>query len=225
MSRTIASLCLGLLVTLGESAPARGQGPTPSKTQAGTTRTKGATAPAKAEPKININTATLDELQELPGIGPARASEIVKARPFRTLDELKAVKGISAKVYDDLAPRLTVAEPAARKSVAKDATTRKPAAKEAMAKNPATKKAAATEASKEDDAAHLARKKSALPPGKRININSASAEDLQLLPGVGPVRAAAIIAHRPFNSIEDIMKVEGIKEGIFGHLKDHISVK
>jgi competence protein ComEA len=61
-----------------------------------------------------------------------------------------------------------------------------------------------------------------------ININTATKEELDGLPGIGPVKAQAIIDYRnangPFKSPEDIMKVKGIKEGEFGKIKDQISV-
>ncbi len=50
-----------------------------------------------------------------------------------------------------------------------------------------------------------------------VNINSATKEQLEALNGIGPVKAQAIIDYRkkngPFKSLEDVMKVEGIKEG------------
>ena len=64
-----------------------------------------------------------------------------------------------------------------------------------------------------------------LKPGEKININTASKEELDALPGIGPVRAQAIIDARPFKTIEDIMKVKGIKEVEFGKIKDMIMVK
>jgi competence protein ComEA len=61
-----------------------------------------------------------------------------------------------------------------------------------------------------------------------VNINTASKEELDALPGIGPVKAQAIVDYRtkngPFKSVEDIMKVPGIKQGTFGPLKDKISV-
>ncbi len=51
-------------------------------------------------------------------------------------------------------------------------------------------------------------------PTSPVNINSAAADELDSLPGVGPATAAAIIAHRdqygPFGSIEDLADVRGI---------------
>ena len=60
----------------------------------------------------------------------------------------------------------------------------------------------------------------------RININTAGAEELTLLPGIGMARAQAIISYRningPFESIEELMNVSGIKEGIFSKVRDRI---
>ena len=57
-----------------------------------------------------------------------------------------------------------------------------------------------------------------------MNINTASKEDLDKLFDIGEVRAQAIIDGRPYQKIEDVMKVKGIKEGIFEEIKDHITV-
>lgn len=62
----------------------------------------------------------------------------------------------------------------------------------------------------------------------RININTADAAQLTTLTGIGATRAQAIIAYReengPFAVIEDIMNVQGIKEGTFAKIKDEIVV-
>ena len=62
----------------------------------------------------------------------------------------------------------------------------------------------------------------------KININKASKEELMTLPGVGESRAESIIRYREeqngFKSIEDIMQVSGIKEGLFEKIKDLITV-
>lgn len=61
-----------------------------------------------------------------------------------------------------------------------------------------------------------------------ININTAGEELLCTLPGIGQSKAKSIIAYRekngPFKKIEDIMQVEGIKDGLFQKIKDGITV-
>lgn len=62
----------------------------------------------------------------------------------------------------------------------------------------------------------------------KININTASAAELQNLPRIGPKVAQRIVDYRtqngPFKKIEDIMKVRGIGEKVFDQIKDLITV-
>lgn len=64
------------------------------------------------------------------------------------------------------------------------------------------------------------------PSDGKININTAGSDELTKLSGIGESRAADIIAYREsaggFSKIEDIMKVPGIKDGIFNRIKDKI---
>ncbi|MGB0592129.1 MAG: ComEA family DNA-binding protein [Myxococcota bacterium] len=63
---------------------------------------------------VNINTASMDQLELLPGIGPGRASRIVSFRslkPFRRVVELSRVKGIGRKTVRRLKVYLTVEGP------------------------------------------------------------------------------------------------------------------
>lgn len=60
-----------------------------------------------------------------------------------------------------------------------------------------------------------------------VNINTASADELDRLKGIGEATASAIIEYReqtPFEKIEDIMKVKGIGEKKFEDIKDNICV-
>lgn len=63
----------------------------------------------------------------------------------------------------------------------------------------------------------------------RVNINTADESQLTTLNGIGSTRAQAIIAYReangPFAAIEEIMNVQGIKEGTFTKIKDDIVIE
>ncbi|MCM8748324.1 ComEA family DNA-binding protein [Thermomicrobiaceae bacterium CFH 74404] len=76
---------------------------------------EGTTATAPAQPGstlIDINAASADELETLPGIGPALAERIVAYRtehgPFQSVDELARVRGISPRMVDELRDLVTV---------------------------------------------------------------------------------------------------------------------
>ena len=61
-----------------------------------------------------------------------------------------------------------------------------------------------------------------------VNINKATESELMTLPGIGSSRAADIVRYRTdngrFQTIEDIMKVSGIKEAAFNKIKNYICV-
>jgi len=63
----------------------------------------------------------------------------------------------------------------------------------------------------------------------RININTASIESLQLIPGIGEVKAASIMEYRKknggFKSIEEIKSISGIGEKTFEKLRDYIDIR
>ncbi|WP_407275740.1 ComEA family DNA-binding protein [Halothiobacillus sp. DCM-1] len=71
-----------------------------------------------AEQLVDINTATAAQLEAVKGIGPKMASEIVKYRTehqgFKSLDELKQVRGVGDKTFMKLSPHLTVTPPATK---------------------------------------------------------------------------------------------------------------
>src|SRR6266851_6614309 len=77
------------------------------------------------ERPVNLNTATSEQLQQVPGIGPATAGKILQMRktygPFKSVDDLLAIRGLGAKRLERMRKYLTVGKPSASK------TTRPPA--------------------------------------------------------------------------------------------------
>ena len=65
-----------------------------------------------ADQKIDLNTATPAQLESVKGIGPKMAAEIIKYRTehhgFKSIDELKEVRGVGDKTFNKLSPHLTV---------------------------------------------------------------------------------------------------------------------
>jgi competence protein ComEA len=154
---------------------------------------------------IDINSADEKTLESLPGVGKATAKAIVAGRPYKSVDDLKRVKGMSDAKVLALKNKVTVGG-----ATASTATT--PASQKATsAQKPATEKAS--------------KAASKLAPGQRININTATKQEIEALPGIGPVKAQAIIDGRPYDKPEDIMKVKGIKQKIFDKVKDNITVR
>lgn len=66
------------------------------------------------------------------------------------------------------------------------------------------------------------------PGGTKVNINLATMEELDQLPGIGPTAAQKIVQYRtdngPFLRIEDLLKIPGIGPGIFDEIKSMIIV-
>ncbi len=67
------------------------------------------------------------------------------------------------------------------------------------------------------------------PEDGRLNLNTASLAELMTLSGIGQTKAQAVVnyrdAHGGFSSVEEIMNVDGIKEGLYNRIRDQIKVK
>jgi competence protein ComEA len=161
---------------------------------------------------VDINSAGQKDLEGLKGVGPATAKKIIDGRPYKSVNDLSKA-GLSAKAIESLKPFVTVGKapvavatpPAPAATTVKDAT--KPAKEVKKEVKPAAKST------------------SAAVPGVKVNINTADKAALDALPEIGPVKAQAIIDGRPYKTIEDVMKVSGIKEKTFEKIKDMITVR
>jgi competence protein ComEA len=166
-----------------------------------TTKSKADDVKEAATGKVNLNTADAAALEALPGIGATTAKAIIAARPIKSIDDLDKIRGLGKNRIDALRDLVTTGDAPAH-TAAKAAPA--PAAAKTTAATKATPKT---------------------PAGQKVDINTAAKDDLDALPGIGPVKAQAIIEARPFKTIEDIMKVKGIKDGEFSKIRDLIMVK
>ena len=65
------------------------------------------TPPAEL-PRLDLNRASVAELESLPGVGPKLAAALVENRPYKSLDELSRVPGLGPRGAEKLAVRLRV---------------------------------------------------------------------------------------------------------------------
>ena len=101
--RTVSTLAFLAALTLAASA----QAPSPSGPAVAPRAPAASTPPpAGAQPLIDINTATRDELKALAGIGDARAEAIIKGRPYRGKDELAQKNIVPDGVYAGIKDRI-----------------------------------------------------------------------------------------------------------------------
>ena len=163
----------------------------------------GKPAPASATPAgpIDPNTATVAELDHLPGVGPSLAARIVEERdraPFRTTGDLTRVRGIGPSLATTLADRLAL--PAG------------PPTSSTQSDRGLTPLASSVGA--------VSGQASGSPP----DINYISSADLQKVRGVGPALAARLIARRDslgrFRNWVQVDSVAGVGPALLGRLKE-----
>ena len=104
----LTTLNLARQVTDGEQIIVGQPNPPPPTTAPGATTSSAPTAPPNTP--VNLNTATLDQLDALPGVGPVLAQRILDYRtqngPFTTIDQLQEVPGVGPKKFDSLKPHV-----------------------------------------------------------------------------------------------------------------------
>ena len=164
-------------------------------------------APLAPGERLDPNTATEEELDRLPGIGPAAARAIVESRnaegAFPEAGALTRVRGIGPATVERLAPHLTLPPAGAGRRV------RRAAAAAAPSRNAASPANGAVESP--------------------IDLNRASAAELERVRGIGPALAARIIAHRAqeggFGRVDDLIEVRGIGPATLESLRGRFFVR
>lgn len=175
-----------------------GVGPTALKSlRAGIRPLEGGDLRATPSGPIDLNTATLEDLETINGISSKKAGDIINYRKenngFGSVDELINVSGIGPKTLENLRPFLKASTLSKQAQILKD-------------RAPAPKKKKSSSSSK---------KRKAKSSGKKININTASAKEIAAgLNGVGPKTAERIVAYRKengkFSSVDSLTDVKGI---------------
>jgi competence protein ComEA len=170
---------------------------------------------------LDLNRATAQDLDALPGLGPALAQRIVDYRqahgPFKQIGDLSGVPGIGPHNLTRLIPYLGLGGPEA---------VAPPDWEAAMS---ADKSGSGTYS--ESREGRLTVSKGGLQPKappRAIDPNRASQADLEALPGIGPVLARRIIEYRrvhgPYKKIADLRKVSGIGPKKLEKIKPYLTM-
>jgi competence protein ComEA len=167
--------------------------------------------------RVDLNHADRAQLMQLPGVGEALATRIEEYRTahygFRTVDDLAQISGIGPLTVERLRHLVYVEAPEGDDE------------RDAIRHGPGK----LTRPAKKDIAVVPRRggtkKEAAFPDA--VDLNRATAEELQRLPGIGPTLAARIVETRkttPFKSVDDLRRVPGIGPKTLDKLRPHVTV-
>jgi competence protein ComEA len=168
--------------------------------------------------RIDLNRATRAELLQVPGIGPALAERIDEHRQqqaFQSVDDLLKVRGIGPATLQRVRSWVCVGP---------DSDDEQPAPSVVRASGPSVDDGSSMK--KEGGSAKSPTKKDT-PLSAPIDINLATAEQLQRLSGIGPVLSERIIAERskrPFKTVDELRRVGGIGPKTLERLRPSITV-
>lgn len=177
------------------------------------------TPPPQARARtMNINVATVPQIRRLPGIGQPLAEAIVAWReengPFIDKEDLLKVEGLNEEIIEKFIERIRFQDDDAQTSGHGAGYGARP--DEAPAEPRGT--------GRQTGGGAAAR----VPDDIIVNINTADAEALQQLRGIGPALAGRIVEYRnengPFKSLEDIKNVRGIGDATFERIKANLTL-
>jgi competence protein ComEA len=161
---------------------------------------------------IDLNQAGRAELLQLPGVGAHLAERIEDQRRrqggFRSVEDLRQVPGIGATTLERLRPWVCVRDGEAEEESEPPAEPAPPPRKAAAPARPAVPA------------------KTAKLTGP-VDVNRATADELQKLPGIGPKLAQRILDERGrarFKSVDDLRRVAGIGAKTLEHLRPYVTV-
>lgn len=187
--------------------------------------------------KVDVNSADKSTLETLPGIGPTLAQRIIDGRPYKNTSDLQKVDGLTKSKVTAIKKNITFGSSAMASKKSGTMAKKKNTQPEETATTSETSKESTSTASTGEKSSSTRASQAPTPTGSEsgklgagetININTASADDLERLPGIGAAKSKAIVEYRnqngPFKSPEDIMNVKGIKSGEFSKIKEHIKV-
>lgn len=165
---------------------------------------------ATAAEKIDINTASLKDLQKIIWVGSKIAQQIIDARPFYSLDDLKEkINFIGAKRLADIKEQgLAWVDPNLQPPQEPEPAKEQATSSEPLASTPTPTLAPTTQTIATEE-----------PKLLKIDINTASPPELQKLTSIGQLLAQRIIDARPFYSVDDLARVRGIGAKTLAEIK------